>query len=365
MAQRVRASTVLAWGNQATNSGRLILAAKTAVAAAIAWYLAPFVPFADSEYSYYAPLGVLISMYPTVAGSARAAVQALIGLAIGIGLGLGGLALVSVGAPGVLSVAMVIAVGIMVGGIVALGAGRDWVAIAGLFVLLLGGSEADEFSLSYLLTVAFGVLVGVAMNLIVVPPLYLRQASDQLTMLRDAVSGSLQELAAVLAEEEIDTQRAAEATSELGPKLAAAGEEVREAEESSRGNPRGRRRQEDRRLNAQRLQALERTTGATQELGDLLTRAAEEESRMDAATREAFANAVRASGDLVAAPIGDSSAGERLAAASDALDAAMAALDRRAESAGAANFAHAYAYAAAVCVRRIVDASREFVERET
>src|SRR5690606_27547913 len=44
-----RAWTVVGWGREATDSARLILAAKTAVAAAIAWYLAPLVPWADSE----------------------------------------------------------------------------------------------------------------------------------------------------------------------------------------------------------------------------------------------------------------------------------------------------------------------------
>ncbi len=65
------------WWADAVSADRLLLAAKTAVAAALAWYLAPFVPFAQSEYSYYAPLGVLVSMYPTVARSASSGVQAL------------------------------------------------------------------------------------------------------------------------------------------------------------------------------------------------------------------------------------------------------------------------------------------------
>src|SRR5690606_23042669 len=200
-------------------------------------------------------------------------------LAIGIALGLGGLGLVSLGTPGVIAMAIVVAVGIMLGGIVVLGAGRDWLAIAALFVLLLSAGGAEEFPLSYLLTMAFGVLIGVVMNLIAVPPLCLREASDELTALRDAVSSALHELARVLGEEEIDVQRAAEATSDLAPKLAAAADEVSQAEESSRGNPRGRRRRAERELNARRLQSLERATAATQELGALLTRAADEDSR--------------------------------------------------------------------------------------
>ncbi|KDA05874.1 hypothetical protein DC31_14370 [Microbacterium sp. CH12i] len=81
-----------------------------AVAAAIAWYLAPFVPFADNDYSYYAPLGVLVSMHLTLAASARVGAQSLIGLGIGIALGLGGLGLVRVDVPGVIAVAAVIGI---------------------------------------------------------------------------------------------------------------------------------------------------------------------------------------------------------------------------------------------------------------
>ncbi|MEH3089950.1 MAG: hypothetical protein PGN24_10270 [Microbacterium arborescens] len=86
---RTRAATALATaartaGGEAFAVSRLLLAGKAALAAAIAWYLAPLVPFAHDEYSYYAPLGVLVSMYPTIADSARAGLQAVAGLAIGI-----------------------------------------------------------------------------------------------------------------------------------------------------------------------------------------------------------------------------------------------------------------------------------------
>ena len=357
-----RTRTVLGWGKEAANGARLMLAAKTAVAAAIAWYLAPLVPWADSEYSYYAPLGVLVSMYPTLVGSARAGLQALIGLGAGIGLGLGGLALVSTGAPGVVAVAAVIAVGIAVGGISALGTGRDWVAIAGLFVLLIGGPAGDEFTLSYLLTMAFGVVVGVVMNLLVFPPLYLRRASKRLTVLSDVVSEALQRLADTLDGETIDADRVSEATTDLPAFLHSVGEQVREADESSRGNPRGRRRKGDRDLNGRRMHALERTARATQELSDILLHAADQGFHLDAGTRDALAAAVRSCGDLVATKAGDSRAAPQVAVASDALDGAVSALDEHSVSDTSPSYARAHAYAAVVCVSRIVDASREFVD---
>lgn len=69
---------------------RVLLAVKASFASALAWFLAPLVPFADDTYSYYAPLGVLVSAYPTIAGSLRSSEQALLGLAIGLGLGVAG-----------------------------------------------------------------------------------------------------------------------------------------------------------------------------------------------------------------------------------------------------------------------------------
>ena len=362
---RWKTRTIAANGRDAIRVERLILAAKAAIAASLAWLLAPYVPFAASEYSYYAPLGVLISMHPTVVGSARAGAQSLAGLGIGIALGFGALSLVLAGVPAVVGIAGVIAIGIILGGIRQLGAGRDWVAIAGLFVLLLGGRDADEFSLSYLLTTAFGAAVGLLMNLIVIPPLFLGRASDQLTALRDAVSNALREVAGALQDKDIDRDGFIRATGELAELLVAAKAEVRVAEESSRGNPRSRGRGADRQLNARRLSALERTTRATTDLADILTRADDENPASEMTMSDALAEAVRASAEIVAAPAADARAEERLATAGAALDRAVAGLGRLPPPAGASVYSRAYAYAAAVCVRRIVDASREFVRSTT
>ncbi|MBO0979097.1 FUSC family protein [Microbacterium sp. SD291] len=346
---------------EAVRGERLILAAKAAAAASVAWLLAPYVPFADAEYSYYAPLGVLVSMYPTVAGSARAGAQSLAGLGLGLVLGLGALGLVFVGMPAVIAVALVVGAGLVASGIRVLGAGGDWVAIAALFVLLLGGPDADEFSLSYLLTMAFGVLVGVLTNVLVFPPLYLRRAADGLTALRDAVCADLRDVADALDGRAIDAARLSNAGTGLADMLDDAAAEVRVGEESTRANPRSRRRGADRRLNENRMAALERSTRATLELADLLARAAHERAFTDAATRHGLATAVRASADLVEARAADPQVGSRLTAADTALDGAMAHIAGRPAAPDAEAYSHAYAYAAALCVRRIVDASREFV----
>lgn len=348
------------WGRQITDDARLILAAKTAAAAAIAWYLAPFVPWADSEYSYYAPLGVLVSMYPTVLGSARAGLQALVGLAIGIALGLGGLLLVSVGAPGVIAVALVIALGIALGGVGALGVGRDWVAIAGVFVLLIGGPAGDEFAPSYLLTMAFGVVVGVAVNLLIIPPLYLRRASGQLNQLRERVSDALREIADALTDRPIEPERFASATDGLPAMLSTVEDEVHQADESSRANPRGRRHVADKDLNSRRMVALQRVTSGTRDLAAALSRAAHDGFSPDAETCEALARSLRACAEIVGAATDDPEAEDKLEAASDALETLLTHLAR--SPVEGSPYAPAYAYTAAVCIRRIVLAAQEFIE---
>ncbi|MDR6168657.1 hypothetical protein QE367_002861 [Microbacterium paludicola] len=287
-------------GGEAFAVSRLLLAGKAALAAAIAWYLAPYVPFAHDEYSYYAPLGVLVSMYPTIADSAKAGLQALGGLAIGIAIGLAGLWIVSGPSPRIIGVAIVVAAGVAVGGIRALGTGRDWIAIAALFVLLLGANDAGGFSVSYLVTMAFGVLIGVAVNLALVPPLYLRRASTRLSQLRDAVSDRLEMLAtSVAAGEPADSagQRY------LGEILDAVSADVREAARSRKAHPLARRRRGIEAENDRRLRALENTVRQTIELGDGIDGLP---LTPDAAPlRAELAEAVRATARAVARPLGD------------------------------------------------------------
>ncbi len=137
-------------------------------------------------------------------------------------------------------------------------------------------------------------------------------------------------------------------------------EEVQQADESSRANPRGRRRLADKALNARRMAALERTTSATRDLAATLARAADEDIATDAEASRHLARAVRACADIVGAATDDPRAEQKLTAASEALDELLQTLNRH--PTGNSRYMPAYAYAAAVCVHRIVLASEEFID---
>lgn len=341
------------------NQPRLLLAVKTSLAAVLAWYLAPLIPFAEDQYSYYAPLGALVTMHPTIARSARVGGQVLMGLALGIAISLCGIGAMHLGIPGGVVLGTVIGVGVLLGGLRWLGAGGDWVALAALFVLLAAGGDPEGFSISYLGTTAFGVVVGIAVNLVVVPPLYLRRASERLSALRDTVTDVLTDLADAVAHDEIDADRVHRALETLSRTGEAVAGDVDEAEESVRANPRRRRHQDVREQNAQRMAALERAAFLTRDLIDLLLELrATDDGTLIAVVRDDLALTIRRAADLIGTPVGDARARERLRAADEALAAYQRALGdprprRRDDVATGA--------AVELCLRRIIDVARPFV----
>ncbi len=135
-----------AW-HAAVSPDRLLLAAKTALAVGIAWAVAPYVPGVANEYPYYAPLGALVSMYPTLMGSARTGLQTLLGLAAGIVLAT---AVILTTGPSWWSIPVIVGIGVILSGSGWFGAGREYVPMAALFVLIIGGQDADTYSLGYL-----------------------------------------------------------------------------------------------------------------------------------------------------------------------------------------------------------------------
>lgn len=175
----------------ALTDARAAQALKVAVAAALAWMLLiPFGGVAD-EYAYYAPLGAVVSVTSTVASSLRATLSSIAAIALGAVPAIAALALSN---PGVLALALVVLVGAWLAGWERLGASASWVPISGLFILIIGASDPWRFAGAYLGFVAFGAMVGLAVNT-VWPALPLRSTQRALDRLRDTLAVQLHDVA--------------------------------------------------------------------------------------------------------------------------------------------------------------------------
>ena len=247
---------------------RLLFAAKTAAAAGLAWYLAPFMPGPAASYPYYAPLGALVSMHPTVAASAKHGLQSLLGLALGIGMAF---AVTTVAAPTAFAVACVVGLGVLIGGLPRLGTASEWIPVAALFVLVLGDSNAEGFSFGYVLQMAMGVAVGFAVNWTVFPPLHLEGIDPALAGHRRALSRQLRDMATAMQESwPPDHEAWAGRSGELSATAAAVRTAVHEAELSTKANPRSRRRAGRLPGDLKGLRTVERLTFHVQDITDVL-----------------------------------------------------------------------------------------------
>lgn len=248
---------------------RLQLAMKAALAAGIAFFVAPFMPGSAADYPYYAPLGALVAMYENVSGSMRQGVQTLVGLALGIGLAF---MLFSLGEPTPVTVAIVMGLGVILAGLPRIGSGSDWIPTAALLVLLVGGHNPDQFSFGYLVQMGAGVTVGIAVNLLVFPPLHFKAAALSIAELRLALSRQLREMSKALREswppEHEDWSRRSDtlAASARSVRLA-----VEKADASRRANPRRRLHPRDIQQDYRDLRDLERITFHVQDVTQVLS----------------------------------------------------------------------------------------------
>ena len=247
---------------------RLQLALKAALAAGIAFAIAPFMPGSAADYPYYAPLGALVAMYENVAGSMRQGLQTLVGLAIGVGLAF---MLFSLGEPTPLTVAVVMGLGVILAGLPKIGSGRDWIPTAALLVLLVGGHNPDTFSFGYLFQMGVGVTVGIVVNLLVFPPLHFRAAALSIAELRQALAQQLWDMGKALKEswppEHEDWARRSDALAAHARSVRLA---VEKADASRQANPRRRLHPRDIDLDYRNLRDLERLTFHVQDVTQVL-----------------------------------------------------------------------------------------------
>jgi uncharacterized membrane protein YgaE (UPF0421/DUF939 family) len=306
---------------------RLVFAAKTAFAAAVAWWLGGLLPEPFRDYAYYAAFGAVISMSATVIGTLRHGLQTLLGIGLGILLAIG---LLPFAAPPVVEIAIVVAVGVALGGLPSLGAGRDYVAVAALFVLVIGGTDPQPFSLSYLLQTGMGAVVGLLVNLLVLPPLGIDAAVTKMSGFRASLARYLDDMGAALTEDWPPAHEEwAASTAGLADTAADVREAVQQAADSRRANPRARLHRRDVGRDERDLETMERVGFHVRNISDTLASAVWK-SPFDVSlpydALEPLSAALHASADLVRAWKSGEDQEDRLAAARDALEALFARL---------------------------------------
>lgn len=307
---------------------RLQLAAKAAVAAGASFAIAPLMPGAASHYAYYAPLGALVAMYHNVAGSVRQGLQALAGLAVGIGLAF---LLVSVAEPSPLTVALFMGIGVLLGGMPGIGSGSDWIPTAALLVLLVGGRNAEDFSYGYLVQMAAGVVVGIAVNFLIFPPLHFNAAASSLADLRQALGKQLTDMGTALKERwPPEHEEWSRRSDELAEAAKSVRHLVKEADASRRANPRRKLHPRDVDQDYRDLRDLERVTFHIQDMTDVLSDVIWKDDvpyAIPLQDNEPLADAITATGELLSTGAGgdEQECRDTYGAAKAAVEACMAA----------------------------------------
>lgn len=250
---------------------RLLLALKSALAGALAWWVALHLPGVAAEFPYYAPIGAMAAMYTTVGGSIKQGIETLAGLGLGIAVAF---LVTQVAAPNMWTVALVVGIGVLVAGLPRMGAGKDLIPTAALIVMLLGDQDPDGFSLGYFIQMLAGVAVGLIVNAAVFPPLHLTGAVNALAELRSTLSLQLADMSTAILEswppKHTEWSERGEGLSQLSRQVH---EAVVLAQVSQRGNFRRKINRRNVNADVELLKALERTTFHVQDVTEVLASA--------------------------------------------------------------------------------------------
>jgi len=181
----------LSWAHGGVRHARVQVALKGAFAASAAWFVAArLLPDDIATYAYYAPMGAVLAIHPTVRRSVTESARNLAGIVLGATIALLTEAVLGVS---VLTVALVVAVGILVGAMPWLGS-RGWVPTAAVITLVVGSHDKQDYLLAYAGLTLMGAVLAVVLNMIL-PALPMQRSARSLTDLRDAVAGELDALA--------------------------------------------------------------------------------------------------------------------------------------------------------------------------
>lgn len=210
--------------------------AKTTLAAVLSFAVAETV--LSGAPPVLAPLTALLvvqlTMYETVAHGFQRVISVLAGVLVAVAVAeFVGLTAVSLG--------IVVALSLILGRLLRLGPHLLEVPISAMLVLAVGANQAEDVAEVRVYETLIGAAVGIAVNLVIAPPLYMQPAADALGELADRMALFLRELADELRggwSREAADRRLTEARN-LGAEVARADVTLARAEQSAQFNPRG------------------------------------------------------------------------------------------------------------------------------
>lgn len=165
-------------------------AVKATFAAVCAWLIARYaVGHSDP---YFAPISALVSVQATVVRSLREGVRFGVCFALGVIVALASARFLG---PGLVSLAITLLAGTLLGGWRRFGGQGIEVPFTATFVLLLGGAHPEHFALGRLEDVAVGVPMGIVVNAFLFAPLHLRSATDLLDRTAEDTAALLDDMA--------------------------------------------------------------------------------------------------------------------------------------------------------------------------
>jgi len=338
---------------------RPLLAAKTAIAAGIAWVLVQPLGGFVADYPYYAPLGVVVATSTSIVGSVRTGVQAVAAIFAGALLAV---VVRVLPVPGAVAIAIGIGIGVLVAAAPLFGAMGSWVPFATLFVLIIGGNHPWHYAAAYGGLTGFGAAVGIAINL-AIPQLPLTPAELAQHRLRGQLADQLDLLADGLdAEDVLSGEDWSDLRLALIPEERRVEELVQAATEARRANWRATRWSETADRRERQARALQRLTGCVDHIIALVGDAdspVHAEERIAATLRARIAAAMRAVAHMLRTVRGEPDQPRDPAAVASVVEADLAVTELAGEAGRVAIDAggrYLPAAAIAVALRAAVDA---------
>ena len=224
--------------------------------AAVAAYVVAL-PLSDNAIPIVAPLTALLVVQLTLYDTLRSGLRRVISVVLGV------LVAVAVSALVPLtwwSLGLVVGASLVLARLLRLGAEMLEVPISAMLVLAVAGSETA--ATGRVLETVVGAIVGVAVNAVVAPPLYVRPASDAVQNLARRAAEVLRRVSGEIRGEYTRDQALGwlDAARDLGRDILRADRALSQAEESLRLNPRARARPSAGRSLRSGLDALERAS---------------------------------------------------------------------------------------------------------